>query len=110
MSADRHVVRIGQRGWTLDRAATSLDEVQCGVDLLWVEIDGHRFESVVDAKVGSIDWESVTVPAVTVRIAGPVEIVYCSPDGEPLPGDSDGGPQTVEDGEFAYGTITDAAS
>jgi hypothetical protein len=79
-----HKVRLAQRGWHHESAAKTAEEVEVGVDLLWVEIDGHRFSDVVSAEYRIA--EGVNVPVITVEVIGPVEIVYLDKDGNEFEG------------------------
>lgn len=88
-------IRIAQTGWAFDRPARSVDEVNAGFGLWWVEIDGVRVRSILRATVEAVklgegpDGEPVpmpiTSPKLTLEILGPVEIVYVDETGEPLP-------------------------
>lgn len=78
-----HRVRVAQRGWIADRAASSLEEVSAGVGVYWVEIDGHRFEHV-----GGIEFEArqgeFSVPVLRLPIIGSLEVVYLDQSGNEL--------------------------
>lgn len=80
-----HRVRIAQRGWHGAAPASHVDDVQVGVKLPWVELDGHRYDDLVSAAVRFADDEA-TLPELTLQVIGPVAIVYVDSDGEPLPG------------------------
>lgn len=75
-------IRLAQRGWNGFRPAATAEEVQQGVDLLWVEIDGHRFEDIVAATVRAD--RGIAVPTIELQLAGAVEIVYLDTNGEEL--------------------------
>lgn len=88
-------IRIAQVGWNFDRPARSVEEVNAGFGLWWVEIDGVRVKSILRATVeavklterpdGTTDVSPITSPTLTLEILGPVEIVYVDETGEPLP-------------------------
>lgn len=78
-----HRVRIGQLGWNSDRAALTLDEVQCGIGVHWVEIDGQRYEHVVSAHVRAAKSQ-LTRATLVVQLVGPIELVYVDDDGNEL--------------------------
>lgn len=78
-----HRIRLAQRGWDGDHAAETMDDVGAGIGLLWVEIDGHRFEGVVRADF-TADKVDAMIPLLHLEIIGPVEIIYIGKDGQPL--------------------------
>lgn len=79
-----HRVRIAQKGWKGSGPAESADDVAVGLGVLWVEIDGHRFEEVFEAQVVARHDEFTPGAALTFQLIGPVEIVYVGADGEEL--------------------------
>lgn len=81
----KHTLRIAQIGWGIDRAAGHVDEVSAGVRCMWIEIDGNRFDNLIEAHIKIRDNE-FTTPVVTMEFAAPIEIVYTDSDGVPLPG------------------------
>lgn len=75
-------IRIAQRAWEGSSAVDEITSETCGVDLIWVEIDGYRIDRYIEGvsiqghkdapnfRIGDI------VPEITLRILGTVEIVY----------------------------------
>lgn len=80
------MIRIAQRGWNRDRGAETAADVQVGVGVYWVEIDGVRIERVVRVEFVADEGE-VTLPRLTIEVADGLEVVYVDGDGNPLPGD-----------------------
>lgn len=79
-------VRIGQRGLARSsRAPETVDDVDLGYRVMWVELDGHRFEDVVTVAF-SAGGDEITTPSITLNLIGAIEMVYVGADGEPLPG------------------------
>jgi hypothetical protein len=71
---------VAQRGWAGVDFADSVDEVRAGLNLEWVEVDGHRFEDVVSAELKA--EEGFTT--LHVEFIGTVEVVYLGRDGQEL--------------------------
>ncbi len=62
---------------------TSMDDVRAGVKMPWVELDGHRFSDLAEARV-EMAHNGVLHTFVTFQFIGPVEIVYLGRDGEEI--------------------------
>lgn len=81
MKAQAHLLRVAQRGWDGPANAKSIEETHAGIEVAWIEIDGHRLDNVT--KVEVVMDEHFTTPVVT--LVARVEIVYVDKDGKPLP-------------------------
>lgn len=100
-------IRIAQRGWASVVPAKTVEEVNCGVGLPWVEIDGYRLDEVISANFTTED-DKFTDLRFTIRVTGPVEVVYVDRAGEPLPTDAKfvGEPvELIEGGEIDFATL-----
>lgn len=79
-----HRVRIAQLGWDGHHPAESAEDVQVGIGIHWVEIDGHRFDAVLRARVVAAHDEITAGPTLVLQLIGPVEIVYVDSDGNEI--------------------------
>lgn len=93
-------IRIAQRAWEGASAVDRIGPQTVGVDLMWVEIDGVRITDVIAAKVAFADGKD-TVPSVTVRPYGTVEIVYVGRDGQEI-GSSEVDPRQLAGNVYRY--------
>lgn len=76
-------IRIAQKAWKGMQHATEMGPDVVGLDLMWVEIDGHRIDWVHAAEIRAASRE-FSVPEITVAIIGTVEIVYVDKDGNEI--------------------------
>lgn len=76
-------IRLGQQGWKGSTPAETLDEVFVGLKLLWVELDGHKFEDVISAEFRA-DVDDIGQIGLVVKPIGSFEVVYVGQDGEEL--------------------------
>jgi len=67
---------VGKQG----RVVETMDDVQAGVKIPWVELDGTKYSDLVNATI-EVDRSSVLRTAITFEFIGPVELVYVDGDG-----------------------------
>lgn len=61
----------------------SMDDVRAGIKMPWVELDGHRFEDLAEARIEMASNGALRT-YVTFQFIGPVEIVYVDRDGNEI--------------------------
>jgi hypothetical protein len=76
-------IRIAQKGWRGAEQARTLEEVQVGVTLPWVELDGVRFTDIAGVEF-SASKDGFGEARLTIDLLGSIEVVYVGPDGEDL--------------------------
>lgn len=94
-------IRIAQRAWEGAAGVGRIGPETLGVDLMWIEIDGYRIADVEGVTVAFA--AGCSVPEVTVRPFGTVEVVYLNPMGEEI-GSVHADPRALVGNEYAYGT------
>lgn len=94
------MIRIAQRGWNRDQAATTLDEVAAGFDCLWVEIDGVRIPGTLISATPDVVAGEFNRTYITLEVLGRVELVYLDADGNEL------GTGDAEMQSYGYHTVS----
>lgn len=83
MHPPHHAIRIAMKGWHGSEQATTGDEVDAGVALPWVEIDGVKYGAITHAEFHA-DKGAFNETLLTIGFLGPVSIVYLDKDGNEL--------------------------
>lgn len=92
-------ISVGTRGWNGDCPATSVDEVDSGLGIDWVEVDGQRIKDVVSVRLEIV--KGFASPVISVELLGPLTLTYLDEQGEPLPG----APVPIAGNQFANESV-----
>lgn len=78
-------IRIAQLAWDGASAADEITPSTVGLNLPWVEIDGHRITDLFGASIAvGAERGQIGVPHLTIDLIGTVELVYLDKDGNEI--------------------------